>query len=169
MTSLYELTGEFLQLQEMLETGETDEEMIKDTLESVEYDLEDKAEGYAKIIRNYEGEIDALKAEESRLKHKRTVLDNAIKRLKENLQTSMTVTGKTKFKRGVFSFSIQKNGGALPVIIDKSIDLLPDECVKTTIEPDKKAIAVLLDDPETKEYYSQFAHFGERGESLRIR
>ena len=48
---LYELTGQFLELLDMLEDEEVDEQVIMDTLESVEYEIEDKADGYAKIIK----------------------------------------------------------------------------------------------------------------------
>lgn len=163
MATLYELTGELLQLAEMLEDGEYDEEMIRDTMDSVEYDLEEKAEGYAKIIRNYEADIAAMKAEEKRLRERRSTLENSVKRLKDNLQDAMTKTGKTKFKRGVFSFAIQKNGGKLPVIIDSN--KLPKELMIVTERPNMDAIAdYIKEHPKTK-----LAHFGERGETLRIR
>ena len=51
MANIYELTGQFLQLLDMLEDEEVDEQVIMDTLESVEYEIEDKADGYAKIIK----------------------------------------------------------------------------------------------------------------------
>lgn len=51
MANIYELTGQFLQLLDMLEDEEVDEQVIMDTLESVEYEIEDKADGYAKITK----------------------------------------------------------------------------------------------------------------------
>lgn len=167
--TLYELTDEFLQLQQILEDGEADEQIYQDTLESLEYDLEEKANNYAKIIRNFESQIETLKAEERRLKDRRQVCEKAIKRLKDNLQAAMVQTGKRKIKTDLFSFTVAKNGGALPVIVDVETEDLPDECVVITEKPDLKALAALLEDPENKEHYSKFAHFGERGESLRIK
>lgn len=169
MLTLYELTDEFLQLQQILEDGEADEQIYQDTLESLEYDLEEKANNYAKIIRNFESQIETLKAEERRLKDRRQVCEKAIKRLKDNLQAAMVQTGKRKIKTDLFSFTVAKNGGALPVIVDVETEDLPDECVVITEKPDLKALAALLEDPENKEHYSKFAHFGERGESLRIK
>lgn len=167
--TLYELTDEYLQLQELLESGEEDEQIVKDSLESVEFDLEEKADNYAKIIRNFESQIETLKAEEKRLKDRRQICEKAIKRLKDNLQNSMIQTGKRKIKTDLFSFTVAKNGGALPVIVDVETEDLPDECVIITEKPDLKALAALLEDPENKDHYSKFAHFGERGESLRIK
>ena len=54
MANLYELTGDFLTLMDMLEDEECDEQCIMDTLESVEYEIEEKADGYAKIIKSLE-------------------------------------------------------------------------------------------------------------------
>ncbi len=44
--NLYELTGQFLQLQQMLEDPETEADVIKDTMEAVEGEIEVKADGY---------------------------------------------------------------------------------------------------------------------------
>lgn len=167
--NLYELTDEFLQLQAMLEDPDMDAQVISDTLEAVGGEIEVKADGYAKIIRNMEGTIAAIKAEQEKLANKKSLLESSIKRLKDNLQAAMVATGKTKFKTDLFSFGIQKNGGALPVIVDVTTDKLPDECVIIKEEPDKKALAGFLLDPELKELYGKYAHFGERGESLRIK
>lgn len=167
--NLYELTNDFLQLQEMLEDPEVDAQIIADTMEAVEGELEAKADGYARVIRNMEGSIAAVKAEQERLAAKKNLLESGIKRLKDNLQQSMIATGKTKFKTDLFSFNIQKNGGALPVIVDVPTDKLPDECVIITEKPDLKALAGFLQDPELKDLYGKYAHLGERGESLRIK
>ena len=44
MANIYELTNDFLELLNMLEDEEVDEEVIMDTLESIEYEIEDKAD-----------------------------------------------------------------------------------------------------------------------------
>lgn len=167
--TLYELTSEFLQLQALLEDPDIDSDVITDSMEAINLDLEDKADGYAKVIRNMEGSLAAIKTEQERLASKKNLLEAGIKRLKDNLQESMIATGKRKFKTNLFSFGIQKNGGADPVIVDVETYELPDECVIITEAPDKKALAAFLKDPENKEYYSKFAHFADRGESLRIK
>lgn len=165
MSSLYELKGDYLKLLEMLEDPEIDDQVVLDTLEGIDYELEIKAENYAKIIRELEGTVEIIKTEKKRLSDKQSKLEENVKRLKDNLQEAMTVTGKTKFKTDLFSFSIQKNGGALPVIVDVDTAELPDDLVQITEKPDLKAIAKYLEEhPESK-----LAHYGERGESLRIK
>ena len=165
MSTLYELKGDYLKLLEMLEDPEIEDQIVLDTLEGIDYELEIKAENYAKIIRELEGTVEVIKAEKKRLSDKQSKLEANVKRLKDNLQEAMTATGKTKFKTDLFSFSIQKNGGALPVIVDVETAELPDELVQITEKPDLKAIAKFLEEhPESK-----LAHYGERGESLRIK
>lgn len=165
MSTLYELKGEYLQLLQLLEDPEVEDQIVLDTLEGIDFELEVKAENYAKIIKELEGNVEIIKAEKKRLSDKQSKLEENIKRLKENLQAAMVDTGKTKFKTELFSFSIQKNGGALPVIVDVDTSELPDDLVIITEKPDLKAIAKFLE----KNPDSELAHFGERGESLRIK
>lgn len=165
MASLYELKGEYLQLLNMLEDPEIEDQIVLDTLEGIDYELEIKAENYAKIIRELEGAVEVIKAEKKRLSDKQSKLEVNVKRLKDSLQEAMTATGKTKFKTDLFSFSIQKNGGALPVIVDVDTAELPDELALITKKPDLKAIGEYLKTHPDTEY----AHYGDRGESLRIK
>ena len=167
--NLYELTADYLKLQSMLEDPEVDQQAVTDTLEAMDFAIEDKADGYVRVIKNMQGSVDAIKLEIDRLTEKKRHLEDSIKRLKTNLQESMVATGKRKIKTDLFQISIQKNGGAIPVIVDVPVEQLPDECVIITEAPDRKALAALLQDPENKDHYSQYAHFGDRGESLRIK
>lgn len=103
--NLYELSLAFQEVQNM----ELDPEVMKDTLDSIEDVIENKAENIAKLIRNLESDVSAYKEEEDRLKTKRQATENKVKWLKTYLEDNMKLTGKTKFKSGMFNFSIQKN------------------------------------------------------------
>ena len=163
--NLYELTSEFLQLQQMLEDPDMESQLLADTMEAIEGEIEWKADNYAKVIKNMEASIDAIKKEQERLSNKKSILEGSIQRLKDNLQNAMYATGKTKFKTDLFSFNIQKNGGSLPVIVDVETEKLPDDLVIVSEKPDLKAIAKYIEETGDVTY----AHFGERGESLRIK
>lgn len=163
--NIYDLTAEFLQLQEMLEDPDVESDEIKAAMDDLNIEIEKKADGYAKVIRNLEGNLAAVKAEQEKLTAKKNVLESGIKRLKEDLQEVMTATGKRKFKTDLFSFNIQKNGGADPVVVDVPTEELPDDLVIVSEKPDLKAIAAYI--KETGDI--TFAHFGTRGESLRIK
>ena len=163
MANLYEITGDLLTLQAMLEDN-VEDQVLLDTLDAVQGEYEIKLESYCKIIKNLEADIEALKNEANRLTDKRKLLENNIDRLKKAMFDSMKATNTTKVKSGVFTVAIQKNGGKLPVIVDVETAYLPKELVKVVESPDLEAIAKLIDSGNT-----QYAHYGERGESIRIK
>ena len=162
MSSLYELTNNYETVLNMLYDENIDEQMILDTLESIDGEIEDKADGYAKIIKELEAKRDARKAEAKRLTDSASVFDNRIKGLKLNLFNAMKQTGKTKFATELFTFNIAKNGGKQALTIDGEV---PEEYTKTIIENDTDKIRADLE--SGKEL--SFAHLEPRGESLRIR
>ena len=103
--NLYELSLAFQDVQNM----DLDPEVMKDTLDSIGGTFENKAENMAKLIRNLESDRLAYKEEEDRLKTKRQAVENKLEWLKTYLKDCMKLIGKTKFKSGMFNFSIQKN------------------------------------------------------------
>ena len=164
--NLYELTADYMKLQSMLEDPDVDQQAVADTMEAMDFAIEEKAEGYVKVIRNMEGSVAAIEQEQDRLNAKKKTLKAGIQRLKTNLQESMVTTGKRKIKTDLFQISIQKNGGKAPVILDvKDTSELPDELVIVKEEPDKEAIRALIE----KDGSCKYGHLGDRGESLRIR
>lgn len=106
MSTLYELTSDYTALLEMAE--DADEQALKDTLEGIEGAIEDKADGYAKVLLELGKDSAVLDEEIRRLQAKKTAIANAADRIKNNLQDAMIATGKTKFKTSLFSFGIQK-------------------------------------------------------------
>lgn len=133
--NLYELTGAYLQIQQMIEDGA---DGLEDTLAALDDAIENKAVGYAKVIKNLEAQAKAIKEEENRLKERRQSLENNIKRLKETLEQAMIETGVKKIKTDLFSFNIQKNPPSVNVIDEHAIPenyLIPQQP-----KIDKKAI-----------------------------
>ena len=107
---LYELTGEYIQLMQMLEDASVeDESEIVAAMEAVAGDIEDKADAYARMMKNLLGDIDALEQEEKRLYDRRTALKNRVDRLKAAIQNAMELTGTKKLKTSIGNWSIQKN------------------------------------------------------------
>lgn len=160
--NLYELTNNYEQVLNMLYDEDIDEQMILDTLESIEGEIEVKADNYAKIIKELEVKRNARKEEAKRLTDSAKTFDNKINFLKNNLYNSMKTTGKTKFATDLFSFSIAKNGGKQALTIDGDV---PDEYTKTVIENDTDKIRQALENGEEL----GFARLEPRGESLRIK
>lgn len=127
MSSIYELTGEYLELMNMLEDEEVDEQTIIDTLEALDGEIENKADNYAKIIRSLESDIDGISKENDRLTARKKTYENRIKWLKQNLEMCMRTIGKKKFTTDLFSFNIQKNGGKHKLTIDVDVENIPEE------------------------------------------
>lgn len=174
MAALYELTGEFLQLMDMLEDEECDEQCIMDTLESVEYEIEDKADGYAKIIKSLESNVNGLSKEADRLIARKKTYENRIKWLKQNLEMCMRTTGKRKFTTDLFSFNIQKNGGKRKLVVDVDIEKVPKQYrIKQPDAIDGESIREFLKENgyegQDGSLNCEFAHLEPQGESLRIR
>lgn len=162
MSNLYQLTNNYETVLNMLYDEDVDEQMILDTLEGIEGEIEDKADGYAKIIKELEAKKNARKEEAKRLTDSAKVFENRVNALKHNLFNAMKQTGKTKFATDLFSFNIAKNGGKQTLTIDGEV---PEEYTKTITENDTDKIRQALEKGEKL----TFAHFEPRGESLRIK
>lgn len=114
---LYELTEMYLNLKDMdIEEGD-----LNAALENIDDEIETKADNIAKVLRDFDGDIEALKSEEERLAKKRKAIENRQKYLKEYLQNAMLVLDKRKFKTDLFSFNIQKNAPSLKILDESKI------------------------------------------------
>ena len=174
MANLYELTGDFLTIMDMLEDEECDEQCIMDTLESIEYEIEEKADGYAKIIKSLESDIEGLSKESDRLTARKKTYENRIKWLKQNLEMCMRATGKKKFTTDLFSFGIQKNGGKRKLVIDVDVENVPEQYrIKQPDAIDGDSIREYLKENglegQDGSLNCEWCHLEPQGESLRIR
>jgi hypothetical protein len=160
--TLYDLTGEWLELYDMADDPEMDADMWFDTIEGLEGEIEDKADGYAKVIAQLNADAAAIKAEEERLYGRRKTIENRVASMKSRLQQMMELTGKTKFKTTLYSFGIQKNPAS--VVIDDESKVPAEFWIAQDPKLNKSAIKELLSTGEICEY----AHL-EQGQSLRIR
>lgn len=133
MATLYELTGQFLDIYNM----DLDDETKQDTLDSIDWneDYENKVEGYIKVIKNLDADIEARKNEMDRLK-KLNDADKAKKeRMKATLEESMELTGHDRVDTPLFKVSFRKSEA---VEVDDL--LLPEAYKVATYKPDKKRL-----------------------------
>lgn len=126
--TLYELTEDWMMLMEMAEDPDVEEQVFLDTLEGIEGAIEDKADGYAKVIRQLEHDAQACDIEAKRFTDKKKHIENKIDRMKRSLQGAMELTGKTKFKTQFFSFNIQNNPAS--VVVEVDVDRIPAKYLK---------------------------------------
>lgn len=160
--TLYQLTDNFKQVLEMAQDPSIDPQAIADTLEGIGGEIEDKADGYAKVIKELEADSDKLTAEITRLTDRKKALQNNIKRMKESLTAAMQATGKIKFKTDLFSFNVQKNPPTL--VIDDETKIPKEYYIPQEPKLDTTVIKELLKSGTEL----GFAHL-EQGEGVRIR
>lgn len=161
---LYEIAEEYAALLD-IDDEEVDEQTLRDTLEAINMEFEDKADNYAKIIKTLAASASVLKAEEERLAARRKRLENRSLWLKKELEANMRFVGKTKFRTDLFSFNIQKNGGLAPLVIDGAIEDIPGRfLIPQPPVVNNDAVRRLLSEKQV-----EWAHLEPRGESLRIR
>lgn len=102
--TLYEMTSAAMQLYEMLQAEEIDEQTVRDTLEAIGTD--EKLETYCKLIRQYDADAEAYKAEKERLAQKQKAAENAAQRMKDAVQQYMDAADLKKTDAGLFKVSI---------------------------------------------------------------
>lgn len=169
MATLHELTSDYLQLMNMLYDEDEDFECVMDTMEGIDYEIEQKADNYAIIIDSFQADIEHLDKEIKRLQKKKKTYENTIKGLKFRLQNAMEATGKTKFKTKLYSFNIASGGGIRKMTLDVPVEDLPEEYrVKVPDVADLDKIRKLVEDSGEDER-CEFAHFEPKTKSLRIK
>lgn len=151
MASLYAIAGKYLSLVNSYDMAETDEERaeIMSMLVMARDDIADKAEAYARVIRNYKADMEAYDAEIRRLQGKKRAADNLIERLKSALFEAMELTGETEVKTSIGKWRVQDNPVSCEVVDWQKV---PYEY--RTPQPDKVDRKALID------------HFKQTGELI---
>lgn len=133
MASLYELTGQYLEIYNM----ELDEETKLDTLDSVDWETEyeTKVENYIKVMKNIDADVEARKAEIKRLTELNKADEKKKDHLKDTLSASMNMTGHERVDTPLFKVSFRKSQA---VEVDETV--LPEAYKVATWKPDKKRL-----------------------------
>lgn len=162
--NLYKLSNEMLKIESMITDDSIDEEMIKDTLESLNFEFEDKVDGYSKLIKQLENDADAIQGRIEELEEKLKRVKNLIKHLNQNLINSFETLDKKEVNTELFTIKLQNNGGKAPIEPYKDEDVTP-EYLKQVLVPDKEKIR--LDLEQGKEL--TFTRILPRGKHLSIK
>ena len=144
--TLYDITGQFLELLELAQDETIDQKTIDDTMESINCD-------YAMVDYELDSCVKALKTLKKEIDKKIRLAENNRKRIRENLKQSMIATGKRKFSTALFSFRVQNTAPSLDILDETKI---PDEFWKPQ-DPvlDKKALlASVKSNPEAAKEYA---------------
>lgn len=164
--TLYELSGQILDLFSMAEDEDVGLDVINDTFEGMAMEFEEKAEQYAILMKNLEGEAEILAKEIKRLTDKKKVLENNAERIKKQIEGAMIISGNRKFQSPskLFNFNIQKNAPSLDKVNE---EFVPDDFwIKQDPKLDRtKLLAAVKADPEAWKGIATI----KQTESIRIR
>lgn len=140
--NLYQLNDALQQIQDAANDGAAPDD-IKAALESVEMDFKEKAQNVAYMIRNLLSNVEAIKAEESRLAERRKATERQAEKLKEYMIENMRAANLDKVDDGKLRASVVK---PKPMVIITSEDDVPLDYVniKTSTAVDKKALLAAL-------------------------
>ena len=133
MATLYELTGQFLDVYNL----ELDEETKLDTLDSIDWEIEyeTKVENYIKVMKNLEADVEARKNEIKRLMELNKADEKKKEHLKDTLSASMSLTGHERVDTPLFKVSFKKSQA---VEVDEAV--LPEYYKVATWKADKKRL-----------------------------
>ena len=134
---LYEITQEAQYLAALLETEELTPELEAE-LHINQFQLQEKAANYAKVIANYQSESDQIDAEIKRLKAMKESRDKKVTWLTESLKKAMLVSGIEKIESPLFKISLRRSE-AVEVEIPEALPV-DWQVKKVTITADKVAI-----------------------------
>ena len=165
MSNIFDIVNdikEFNELYVLAKSEEEEEEAFADTLESLKYELSDKATGYAAVMIRLGMEMDEADKIVKKYTAIRNARKNAIQRMKDACLWACDNLGVKELDAGDVKIRVKNNGGQLPLIIDDP-DKVPQNLTKITIEPDKGLIREYLKDHEC-----DFAHIGERGKHIEV-
>ncbi|MSR12886.1 MAG: siphovirus Gp157 family protein [Gammaproteobacteria bacterium] len=144
MSKLYEVAAQYRELEDQLDTDDASlAEAIRDTLEAIGGEFNDKAQAVVHIGLNIDADCAALDKEIDRLKQRKASLVNRNDNLREYLRVNMVKTGINKISCPLFTITLAL--GREVAVIDVESDL-PDDLVtvKTVIAPNKAEILKLL-------------------------
>jgi len=164
MAKLYELTGDYRKVWEMVDDEGVDLAVIEDTLQSIEGEIEIKANSVACIIRNLNYDINTLNAEIERLTRLKQTRTNAVEGLKKYVQYQMGLAGIDKIKTPLQTLVIQNNPPSVLIEDEKAIPAKFLTVIPQTTVPNKKDIATAIKAGEVVPGCSLM-----QGKSLRIR
>ena len=130
--NLYELNQSFNNLIEVLENTEYEniKELIKNSMDQLTLETNEKIENIIKYIKNLEAEAEALEKESKRLNDRKIRTLKKVENLKNYLKDFTNTLDSKKYHTGIFNISIRKNAAA--IIIENEF-LVPEEYCKTEV------------------------------------
>jgi hypothetical protein len=141
MSKLYELTEQFKELSALAENADEDLAVaVRDTMEAIEGEFQEKGKALAIVTLNMDGDIEAIQSQIDRLTERKRCLVNRKESLKDYLRINMDAAGISKITHPLFTITC---GKGRPIVVIDDENSIPDDFmrVNTSVSPDKTQIA----------------------------
>lgn len=162
---LYEIANDYLELYQRLEEEGLEETEIHDHLESISDAFSEKARNLAKIIKNVESDIDAIKKEEDRLKKRRQVKLNHIESMKSYIANEMQRLECTHIDNPEMDIRVRNNA---PKMIITQPGKVPFEYQEVEVKVDKQGLKNAINSGQVDEW-QEFAYFEDDNKTIQIK
>lgn len=143
MASIYKLTGDFAQLQQLVESGDIDETQAADTFDAIKADLETKAVNSGYVVKNLEADVEARAEAIKQLSERNKKTKKAILAIKQRAMYAMETADIKKVNDPIMPVRIQSNPASVSVTDEKNIPSFyfrqKFELDKTKLKADLKA------------------------------
>ena len=120
---LYELTDAYAELAALLDECESEEEAAQlwAQMDEVGASIAEKADNYARFLRNKQAEADSLGKEIERLQKRKRSAENQIEQLREHMKFAMGVAGATEIRTTLGKWTIRRNPPRVEVLDESEI------------------------------------------------
>jgi hypothetical protein len=140
MTHLYELSEQYRNLIANTDTEDLTEQSVKNKLQGITEQLNNKAENIGKLVMEINAESEVIQKEIERLANRKRVAENKAEWLKSYVLTEMLSSGIEKIEGQVLTLSLRKSPPSVTVL-DQT--LIPEQyfrIIPENKEVNKKAI-----------------------------
>lgn len=120
---LYELTDTYAELFAQLDECKTEDEAAQlwAQLDEIGSNIAEKAENYARVLRNKKAETKSLDDEIKRLEKRKRTAENRIDQLREHMKFAMGVAGATQITTALGKWTVRKNAPHVEVLEESEV------------------------------------------------
>lgn len=120
---LYELTDAYAELAALLDECESEEEAAQlwAQMDEIGASIAEKADNYARYLRNKQAEVDGLGKEIERLQKRKRSAENQIEQLREHMKFAMGVAGATEITTQLGKWTVRRNPPKVNVLDESEI------------------------------------------------
>jgi hypothetical protein len=145
---LYEITEQYKSVMDLAENGDVSNQVIADTLESIEGEITAKAENILAMMTNAKAAVPAIDEQIKRLQDIKRQIESRENWFKEYILVNMQKADINKIECPLFKITRRKGSQAVEITND---DLIPDEYINTKVVVSADKRRILKDLKEGKE------------------